>query len=90
MMETGTDTVAGRTLNLARGIAARHALTGEIGPCDALVQAGLDSMDLVNLMLAVEAEFDLTIPGSCMNPQNFRSVESIAKMIEQVRSGTLQ
>ena len=41
-------------------------------------------MDLVNLMLAVEAEFDLTIPGSCMNPQNFRSVESIAKMIEQV------
>ena len=41
-------------------------------------------------MLAVEAEFDLTIPASCMNPQNFRSVESIAKMIEQVRSGTLQ
>jgi acyl carrier protein len=54
----------------------------------ALVQAildrnsiGLASVDMVNLMLGVEAEFDLTIPQCEITPDNFRSVQMIERMI---------
>ncbi len=32
-------------------------------------------MDMVNLMLGVEAEFDFTIPQPEITPENFQSVE---------------
>ena len=41
-------------------------------------------MDMVNLMLAVEAEFDLTIPGSKLMPANFRSIERIVALVEEL------
>ena len=34
-------------------------------------------MDMVNLMLGVEAEFDFTIPQSEITPENFQSVEAL-------------
>ncbi len=34
-------------------------------------------------MLAVEAEFDFTIPQSEITPENFQSVASLEKMIVQ-------
>ena len=39
-----------------------------------LREAGLTSLDMVNLMLAIEAEFDFTIPQSDITPENFQSV----------------
>jgi len=38
-----------------------------------LVDVVLISMNMVNLMLGVEAEFDFTIPQSEMTPENFQS-----------------
>ena len=38
-------------------------------------------MDMVNLMLGVEAEFDLTIPQSEITPDNFQSVRALERMI---------
>ena len=38
-------------------------------------------MDMVNLMLAVEAEFDFTIPQSEITPENFQSIETLERMI---------
>ena len=37
---------------------------------------------MVNLMLAVEAEFDLEIPQEEMTPENFRSIETIERLVE--------
>ena len=38
-------------------------------------------MDMVNLMLGVEAEFDFTIPQSEITPENFKSVGTLQQMI---------
>jgi acyl carrier protein len=48
-----------------------------------LVDIGLTSMDMVNLMLSVEAEFDFTIPQVEITPENFQSVGSLQRMIVQ-------
>ena len=46
-----------------------------------LRDAGLTSLDLVNLMLAVEVEFDIEIPQADMTPDNFRSIAAIEAMV---------
>ena len=38
-------------------------------------------MDLVALMLKVEAEFDLTIPQPEITPENFQSVKSLEVLV---------
>jgi acyl carrier protein len=44
-------------------------------------------MDMVNLMLSVEAEFDFTIPQDQITPENFQSVKTLELMIvHQLRS----
>jgi acyl carrier protein len=52
---------------------------------DDLRAIGLSSLDMVNLMLAVEAEFDLKIPEAEMTPQNFRSISSIDALVTSLR-----
>jgi acyl carrier protein len=47
------------------------------GSGDNLREAGLTSLDMVNLMLAIEAEFDIEIPQSAMTPDNFDTVAAI-------------
>jgi acyl carrier protein len=49
-----------------------------------LREAGLSSLDTVNLMLAVEGEFDLFIPQADMTPENFRSADAIAALVERL------
>jgi acyl carrier protein len=36
---------------------------------------------MVNLMLAVETEFDIKIPDRDMTPSNFRSIAQIDKLV---------
>ena len=45
------------------------------------MDVGLTSMDMVNLMLGVEAEFDFTIPQSEITPENFQSIKTLELMI---------
>ncbi len=55
-----------------------------VGPDQNLQELGLTSMDMVNLMLAVEAEFDVTIPGSKLIPANFRSIKRIVALVAEL------
>jgi acyl carrier protein len=48
---------------------------------DNLLDAGLSSLDVVNLMLAVEDTFDLTLPQEKMTPENFRSIDTIEALV---------
>jgi acyl carrier protein len=41
---------------------------------------------MVNLMLAVEAEFDLKIPDADMTLRNFRSISAIEVLVDSLRS----
>ena len=51
------------------------------GSGDNLREAGLTSLDMVNLMLAIEAEFDIEIPQSAMTPDNFDTVAAIDALV---------
>ena len=81
--------VKDRILALVKSILAQNAITAEVNPETLLVDVGLTSMDMVNLMLGVEAEFDFTIPQSEITPENFQSVETLQQMIvNQRKHGT--
>jgi acyl carrier protein len=41
---------------------------------------------MVNLMLAVELEFDIAIPQSDITPENFQSVSSIQALVGKMLS----
>jgi len=49
-----------------------------------LSELGMSSIKMVNLMLAVEVEFDLTIPQSDITPENFRSVVSVEALLARL------
>ncbi len=70
-----------RIIKLVKGILAQNSLSAEVTPQAKLVDVGLTSMDMVNLMLGVEAEFDFTIPQSEITPENFQSVETLERMV---------
>jgi acyl carrier protein len=58
---------------------------GQSLPVDArLSELGMSSIKMVNLMLAVEGEFDLSIPQQDITPDNFRSVTSIEMLLERL------
>lgn len=52
------------------------------GRDDDLREAGLTSMDMLHLVLSIEAEFNLTIPEESISPANFRSIGAISRLIE--------
>jgi acyl carrier protein len=58
---------------------------GQSLPPDArLSELGMSSIKMVNLMLAVEGEFDLSIPQQEITPDNFRSVTSVEALLERL------
>jgi acyl carrier protein len=73
--------VRNRIIKLVKGILEQNALSADVAPAARLVDVGLTSMDMVNLMLGVEAEFDFTIPQSEITPENFQSVETLQRMV---------
>lgn len=80
-MHAANDDVENRLLVLVESILEQNAITAQLTLATLLVDAGLTSMDMVNLMLAVEAEFDFTIPQSDITPENFQSVETLKALV---------
>jgi acyl carrier protein len=80
-VQTLNVSVRDRILALVKAILEQNAITAEVHPEQLLVDIGLTSMDMVNLMLGVEAEFDFTIPQAEITPENFQSVKMLERMI---------
>jgi acyl carrier protein len=80
-MAAFTDDVQNRILALVKSILQQNAMTADVKPDSLLVDVGLTSMDMVNLMLGVEAEFDFTIPQDEITPENFQSIETLQRMV---------
>jgi acyl carrier protein len=69
---------------IAEIVAAMLAKRGNAikpSPSQNLREAGLTSLDMVNLMLAIEAEFDIEIPQSAMTPANFDTIAAIDSLV---------
>ena len=51
-----------------------------------LSDLGISSLKMVNLMLAVELDFDIAIPQSDITPENFHSVAAIQALVVRTLS----
>jgi acyl carrier protein len=80
-MQAVTSDIRNRVMALVKAILEQNAITATVDPDTRLVDVGLTSMDMVNLMLGVEAEFDFTIPQAEITPENFQSVTSLEAMV---------
>ena len=55
-------------------------------PIDArLSDLGMSSIKMVNLMLAIEVEFDIAIPQADITPENFESIASVEAMLDRLK-----
>ena len=66
---------------LVETILRQNSIAVQVDLESRLVDVGLTSMDMVNLMLGVESEFDFTIPQPEITPENFQSIRSLELMI---------
>jgi acyl carrier protein len=73
--------IQSRIIDLVKSILEQNAIAAQIAPDTLLVDAGLTSMDMVNLMLGVEAEFDFMIPQDQITPENFQSVATLTRLV---------
>lgn len=44
----------------------------------------LDSFDILQLISALDDEFDISIPAAMIIPQNFNSVEALWEMVQEL------
>ena len=77
-----------RIFGLVTGLMSNPALAARLKSDQPLYDVGLSSLDMVNLMLAVEAEFDVEVPQKEMAPENFRSVAAIERLIANLAPTT--
>ncbi len=72
---------------LVKHLLGANAATPEPFPVNQqLSDLGVSSLKMVNLMLAVELEFDIAIPQSDITPENFHSVAAIESLVVRTLS----
>jgi len=81
VLDPAASTTKQRVAQLVRQLLAKRGVDRSLGADDDLGDSGLSSLDMVNLMLAVESEFDLKIPERDMRPANFRTVARIDALV---------
>jgi len=73
-----------RLLQLVGRILGKSEAAASLPPEARLSELGMSSIKMVNLMLAVEVEFDLTIPQGDITPDNFRSVATVEALLARL------
>jgi acyl carrier protein len=70
-----------RIIGLAERILERKAGAAPLAPTARFSELGMSSMKMINLMIAIEVEFDLTIPQAEITPDNFESLTSVEALV---------
>jgi acyl carrier protein len=70
-----------RITGIAGLLLLKRGRTTPPAPGENLREAGLTSLDMVNLMLSIEAEFGIEIPQNAMTPENFETVRAIEQLV---------
>jgi acyl carrier protein len=73
-----------RISDIVRQLLTKRGVSPDVGPDQDLNEAGLTSVDMVNLMLAVEGEYDIEIPAALLKPDNFRTMRAIEALVASV------
>lgn len=87
MADGSVTTSNARICAVVRGLLAKRDFHGVLDVAQHLHEAGLTSLDMVNLMLAVECEFDIEIPQRDMTPENFRTIANIERLVAALAPG---
>ena len=81
------DGASERLISLVRAVLGAGGVMPSPFPLDAqLSDLGISSLKMVNLMLAVELDFDIAIPQSDITPENFHSVAAIQALVVRTLS----
>ena len=91
-LEAGLDptsslTTRERLLALVRKAMGAPGATRPLAVDARLADLGISSIKMVGLMLAIEAEFNITIAQSEITPENFASIASMEAMVDRVTAG---
>ncbi len=88
-MNAGMFTMQGSTreqiTEVVRRMLADRGITRSFGPQDDLREVGLTSLDMVNLVLAIESVLAVAIPEGEITPANFRAVATIETLVAGLR-----
>ena len=49
-----------------------------------LNELGMSSMKMINLMIAIEVEFDITLPQADITPDNFDSIAAVDALVSRL------
>ncbi len=73
-----------RLISLVKAVLGAGSVVPSPFPLEAkLSDLGISSLKMVNLMLAVEVEFDIAIAQVDITPENFHSVQSIKSLVDR-------
>jgi acyl carrier protein len=81
MLDVRSQSPADRVAGLIQQIFTQRALTFPGSHDEDLRGLGLSSLDMVNLVLSVETEFNVTIPEVDITPKRFRSISTISDLV---------
>jgi acyl carrier protein len=76
-----------RVVSVVQEILERRGIDRTALRDEDLREIGLNSLDMVNLMLSVESEFDLKIPDTEMTLRNFRTIAAIEALVASLQRG---
>jgi acyl carrier protein len=71
---------------VVRRILVQQSIDRPVSEHDDLREIGLTSLDMVDLVLSVESEFNVRIPEAAITPANFRSIATIDALISSLRT----
>jgi acyl carrier protein len=78
------EAVSERLISLVKAVLGAGGAVPSPFPLGAqLSDLGVSSLKMVNLMLAVEVEFDIAIAQTDITPENFHSLQSIETLVER-------
>jgi acyl carrier protein len=79
------DGVSEQLISLIKAVLGAGGVVPTPFPVDAqLSDLGISSLKMVNLMLAVEVEFDIAIEQADITPENFHSMRSIEALVDRI------
>jgi acyl carrier protein len=83
-MSERTDPVLGQITAIVEAMLVKRGGPLAVAVDQNLSEAGLTSLDMVNLMLAIEDAFGIEIPQRRMTPANFRTIGAIEQLVSNV------
>jgi acyl carrier protein len=76
-----TESAQEKVMVVLQRLLTERSIASMPSPDTNLLKFGLTSLDMINLVLSLEAEFDLVIPEGSITPRNLLSVSAICQLI---------